>query len=228
VSPLPRNLADRWRDGRGDADADSETLYWHVLLGHDPQLRSSVRSAQARIARFPGLHMTPLQWLHLTVLIVGRSDQIPDQAIDEMLRVARSLLSRVAPITVEFSHILYHPEAIMLAAHPADALGPVREAARQATQAVSGHEGALSRSSRLWIPHVTLCYSTSDQPAEPIIAALGKNLPSCHVSVDTLSLVIQRGPEWLWDWVPAGAALLGSLLLARCTKAHSCRSGLPS
>jgi len=198
----------RWRDGRGGADPGYGLLWWHVLLGSDPQLRGAARVAQSRISAFPGLHMTPLRWLHLTVLIAGPADQIAEPARTEMLATARSSLSGTGPITIELSRIFYHPEAIVLAAHPAEALNPIREAARQATQKVTGHSGSDDRSSPEWTPHVTLCYSTSDQQAQPIIAALGKELPSCQVAIDNLSLVVQYGAEWLWNWSPVGAVSL--------------------
>jgi hypothetical protein len=59
-----------------------------------------------------------------------------------------------------------------------------------------------------WMPHVTLCYSTRVQPAQPIIATSGKTLPSCRVAIDTLTLVVQQGAEWLWNWSPVGAVSL--------------------
>lgn len=205
MSPLPATLADRWRDGRGAAGPAPGTLYWHVLLGGDPHLRVAAQAAQSRIARFPGLHMTPLEWIHLTVLAAGPADQLPGHARQRMLSIARESLSGTGPINVEFSRVFYHPEAIGLLAHPAQALAPVREAAQRATRAVTGRDGCYDRSSPLWIPHVTLCYSTSEQPAAPVIEALGKDIPGCRVPVDTLSLVVQRGAEWLWQWTPVGA-----------------------
>jgi 2'-5' RNA ligase len=212
MSPFPKQLMNRWQNGRGAADPGNGKVYWHLLLGDDPQLRMAAQAAQDRLKNFAGLHMTPLQWLHLTVLIAGPADQISDRARNEMLTIARSSLSDIAPITVEFSRILYHPEAIMLAANPAQALNPIREAAQQATRAVIGRNGAADRSSSLWTPHVTLCYSTSVQPADPIIAALGRKLPSFQVSIRRLSLVVQQGAEWLWNWSSVGAiSLPGSL-----------------
>jgi hypothetical protein len=53
------------------------------------------------------------------------------------------------------------------------------DAAQPATQAVTGHSGSDDRSSPQWIPHVTLSYSTAIQPAQPVIAALGKG---CRVA----------------------------------------------
>jgi hypothetical protein len=133
-----------------------------------------------------------------------------------MLAIAESHLTGTGSIPVELNRILYHPEAIVLAADPAETLRPIHEAARKATQAVTGHSGATERSSPRWTPHVTLCYSTSTQPAGPIIAALGKQLPECRVLIDTLSLVIQLGAEWLWNWSPVGTISLPRSLQTRC------------
>jgi 2'-5' RNA ligase len=208
MTPLPEQFTGRWGDGHGSADPECGLLWWLVLLGSDAQLRSAARAAQSRISHFPGLHMTPLRWLHLTVMIAGPADQISEHARNEMLAIARSCLSGTGPITIELSRIFYHPEAIVLTAHPAEALSPLREAAQRATQAVTGHSGTDDRSSPHWTPHVTLSYSTSDQPAQPIIAALGKELPKCQVSIDNLSLVVQQEAEWLWNWSPVGAVSL--------------------
>jgi 2'-5' RNA ligase len=50
-----------------------------------------------------------------------------------------------------------------------------------------------------WTPHVTLAYSNSVQPAEPVIKALGRDLPPCEVAIGSISLVAQA-PEQLWTW----------------------------
>jgi len=57
---------------------------------------------------------------------------------------------------------------------------------------------------------MTLCYSTSRQPAEPIISALGHELPGCEVQIRAVSLVIQRGPERQWDWYPVATTRFGT------------------
>lgn len=208
MSPLPEQLIDRWRDGYGDTDPETGTLYWHILLGDNPHLQRAARVARDRISGFAGLHTTPLQWLHLTVLIAGPAGQFSNAAVHEMLETARKFVSDTGPITVEFSHIFYHPEAIGLIAQPAEALAPLREAAQRATHAVTGRSGLAERSSPIWTPHVTLCYSTRTQPAQPIIAALGDRLPRSQVTIDGLTLVNQRGAEWLWNWSPVGTVSL--------------------
>jgi hypothetical protein len=122
-----------------------------------------------------------------------------------MIEEVSESLSRVDPITVTFGRILYHSEGIMLGIEPVDALMPVLHAVRTATQNATGYEGCINGNG-LWIPHVTICYSTSRQPAKPIINALGRELPSRRVRIGAVSLVIQRGPERLWDWHLRGTA----------------------
>jgi 2'-5' RNA ligase len=209
MSPLPRELVDRWQN-RSENSAGEGTVYWHILLSEDAGLRSMVEEAHDRLSKFSGLHLTPLRWLHITTLIVGSTDHIDEGDMSKMLAEAKSLLSERAPIRVTFRRIFYHPEAIVLGIHPPEALAPIQEAALTATRTVTGHDNRFSGCAQPWAPHVTLCYSTNRQPAEPIISVLGKELASREISISSLSLVIQRGPERLWDWHPVGTIYLGS------------------
>lgn len=207
MSPLPQELVDRWQH-RTENGPGEGTLYWHILLGDSVELRSIAENARMRLAKFSDLHQTPLRWLHITTLIAGSTAEITDGDMSGMLAKASGLLLDTAPITVTFNRVLYHPEAIVLGVHPQEALTPIRQAALAATHAVTGRDNVLPDSIEEWKPHVTLCYSTGQQPAEPIIAALGKELPPCEVCVQSLSLVVQRGPERLWDWHHIGSARL--------------------
>ena len=105
----------------------------------------------------------------------------------------------IPPITVTVGKFLFHSEAVMLAAQPAEALLPVPDAVREATQEVTGSPGRAG-SKLPWNPHITIAYSTARQPAVPIIAALGRSLPERKVQIRSVSLVNQRGPECSWDW----------------------------
>jgi hypothetical protein len=50
--------------------------------------------------------------------------------------------------------------------------------------------------------------STADQPAGPVIAALGKSVPTRRIAIDALQLVAQWGPERSWDWETVGTVEL--------------------
>jgi 2'-5' RNA ligase len=200
MSPMPAEFTDRWR-ARAEPAPGEGLVYWHMLVGHYPEAAAAAKEAQERLATFQGFHLTPLKWLHMTTLIAGPGSQISAKQMQQLAESASRRLADTEPITVALGKVLYHPQAIMLAATPADALAPIREAALAATREVTGTDGEAE--DRPWTPHVTVCYSTSDQPAAPIIAALGRNLPERQFQVSSLSLVIQQGPERLWDWHPA-------------------------
>jgi 2'-5' RNA ligase len=173
---------------------------WHLLLGDQEPVQAMAREAQQRLAGFTGLHRTPLRWLHATVLLAGRAGDLTQADMDQMLTKARLKLNGTMPTTVTLSRVIYHPEGILLPMSPASALAPIFEAAQAATLEVTGNPGVTSTPGPSWVPHVTLCYSTSQQPAAPIIAALGKSLPAREITIDKLTLVIQRGPAMSWDW----------------------------
>lgn len=192
---LPVRMADRWlsrrEDGRGQG-----TVYWHMLMRDQPDVISLAREGQRRLAPFAaGLHMTPLEWLHMTTLVAGPAGALTPDDLDQMAITAQQLLAGVAPIAVTVGRILYHPEAIMLAASPAEALMPIRNAAIEATRQVTAIDPGSA-----WTPHATICYSTADQAAQPLIGALGMMLPEREIRVCALNLVVQHGPERDWNW----------------------------
>jgi hypothetical protein len=153
--------------------------------------------------------MTPLRWLHATVLLVGRAADLTQADLDQMVTKARLKLNGTASTSVTLGRVIYHPEGIVLPMSPASALTPIFQAAQAATLEVTGTPGVTSTAGPSWHPHVTLCYSTTRKPAAPIIAALGQTLPTREVTIDKLSLVIQHGPALSWDWRPVGTVHLG-------------------
>ena len=209
VMPVPDETRDRW-DSRAEPDSGKGAIYWHILFGDDPAVRATANEAQARLASFRDLHMTPGRWLHATALVAGTTDDISAGYLDLMLAEAQRRLSGIQPISVTISKVLYHPEAIMLGFTPEGALDPVHDGVRQATLAVTGRTGSVTGPSRRWAPHMTISYSTGKQPMAPIAAALGDEVPRCDITVRAVSLVIQWGPERMWNWQPVGTANLGT------------------
>jgi 2'-5' RNA ligase len=203
-------MIDRW-EHRSEPAPGQGLVYWHMLLGGHPEVVELARTTQERLSAFSGLHMTPLKWLHMTALIAGAADEIPEADIQRMAETATELLADTQPIPVTFGKILYHPEAIMIAATPPEALIPVAEAAKTATRAVTGAPGRPGNKLP-WTPHATISYSTARQDAAPIIETLGRELPEATIQVAAINLVIQQGPERLWDWHPVATVRLGSRL----------------
>ena len=171
-----------------------------MLMGDQSKVTSLAEQAQQRLAPFAAdLHMTPQRWLHMTTLAAGPITSFSSQQLQHMTRTAASLLAAMPPVTMTLGRVLCHREAIMLGVAPAGALQPIRGAAWQATRLVTGVQETGTAPPR-WTPHITICYSTCDRPAQPLIDALGLHLPSCAIQVSALSLVIQHGPERTWNW----------------------------
>jgi 2'-5' RNA ligase len=209
MSPLPARMRDRW-SRRTEPPLGRGTIYWHVLMHAYPEARAAAMDAQETLAGFAGLHMTPLRWLHMTTLAVGSTDEITRNQMSTMVSVAQQLLRDVTPIRVTVGRVLYHPEAIMLRVEPVEVLRPILDTAQSATREVVGHVGVINELFPSWTPHMTVSYSTAEQPVEPIFSALGKSIRAREVLIDSLTLVIQWGPERHWDWEPVGTAHLCS------------------
>jgi hypothetical protein len=94
--------------------------------------------------------------------------------------------------------VFYHPEAVVVLARPAETLAPLLHAAQHATRIARLRGGVLVHEP--WTPHLTIACSSAVQPAAPVIAALGWELPACRVTIRKVSLVNQDGPEYSWNW----------------------------
>ena len=203
---LPDQMTNRWARRR-DPEPGEQTLYWHVLMRDYPDVCDLAQQARHQLAAFGGLHMTPPERLHMTTLVAGPADQFSDAQRQQMIQTAADQLADIAPIPVSLGKIIYHPEAILFTVTPGAALEPLRSAAIAATRA-TGRDAADQ--DEQWRPHITVCYSTSDQAARPIIDALGMVLPERTFTVRKLSLVIQTGSELTWDWTVVGTADLAA------------------
>ena len=126
--------------------------------------------------------MTPLRWLHVTTLLAGPAADFSPDKLRQMTQTAADLLADTPAAAVTLGQVLYHPEAIMLGVTPAETLTAIYDAARSATHQVTGAHAPDGQPAR-WRPHITICYSTSSQPAKPIIDALGTRLPGCDIDI---------------------------------------------
>jgi 2'-5' RNA ligase len=210
---LPDRMTDRWARRR-DPEPGEQTLYWHVLMRDYPEVGELADQARHQLAAFGGLHMTPPDCLHMTTLVAGPAKRFSQAQREQMIQAASDQLADVPPITASISKIVYHPEAILFAVTPGASLAPLRSVAEAATQATG--QDAVGQNEE-WRPHVTLCYSTSDQAARPIIDSLGMSFPERTFAVRRLSLVIQTGSELAWNWTIVGSADLAGPAYAEAT-----------
>jgi hypothetical protein len=113
MSPFPERMRDRWQN-RADTGPGRGIIYWHILLHDQPDAVALAEEAQERLSSFSGLHLTPLERLHITTLLVGSTGSVSAQQTTRILDETKRALASVQPISVTLGRILYHPEAIML------------------------------------------------------------------------------------------------------------------
>jgi 2'-5' RNA ligase len=199
-------MRDRWAN-RPEPPEGQGTVYWHALLGHYPQARAAADIAQMALATFNGFHLTPRNWLHMTVLVGGSTEQVSRAQLHSLLDAGRAALADTPAPAVTLERILYHPEAIMLAVEPVADLHGIRRRIDKATSSVIGTTVDDEATAR-WVPHMTVGYSTADQAAGPIIGTLGNSMPAHRFRVEAIMLVVQWGPERCWDWEQFGVVQL--------------------
>ena len=140
-------MRDRWQN-RADTKPGHGTTYWHILLSNQPKAVALAGEVRKRLSRFSGLHMTPLERLHITTLLVGSTDSIATPQITQILDAARHTLADVQPVNVSLGKVLYHPEAIMLGINPQRALDPILTAVQSGMRKATGLEGAINEIGR--------------------------------------------------------------------------------
>jgi 2'-5' RNA ligase len=198
-------MRNRW-ESRSEPGAGQAQLYWHVLMRDQPQVCALAAVARRRLAGFAGLHAVPERWLHLSVLRVGLAADLPRAALEDMVARARAGLQAAGPVTAGLGPVRYDADAIALAVGPDGVLDPVRAVLADAARLAGAGPGEPAAAP--WAPHVTVAYSTQDQPDGPVVAALGRELPAGQITVDSVSLVAQHGPERDWDWQPLASVPL--------------------
>lgn len=208
MSPYPAQMEDHWTLEPG-VDPARAQLMWLMTVGDSPQVAELARAGQEKLTGLTGLDLVPREWLHITTLIAGFSDEILPDQVTAMADHARQVLAKTPPIDVTLGRILYHPRAVMLAAQPGEALEPVLDAVREATRKATGNDGHLHFEP--WTPHITLAYSNTSHPALPVIDALGRELPRQQATIGSVSLVAQA-PEQQWTWHLVTNVQLGSQL----------------
>jgi hypothetical protein len=135
-------MVSRW-ERRTDLNHGHGQLYWHILLGSQPQVRALASMVQEKLASFTGLHFTPLKWLHITAFTPGPTIRLTPDGIEDLVTGTCRLTSHVSPITIRLGKILYHPEAIALDMQPLGVLDPAQKAVRQATESIAGRDENL-------------------------------------------------------------------------------------
>ncbi len=181
---------------------------WHVTFRDQPAVRDLAARGRDLLRDVPGLDLVPDPWLHLTTQDVGFSDEVSAADLAAIIAAARSRLAAVPPASVTIGPARLLDEGIGCDAHPAAALGPVRDALRAAIGDVWGLARVPGEAD--WWPHVSLAYASADGPSAPAQAALAEFGATAAITVSEIQLILLGRDEHVYRWETRAAVRLGA------------------
>ncbi|MFJ6769961.1 2'-5' RNA ligase family protein [Kitasatospora sp. NPDC091257] len=187
-------LVNHW--DRPGWDSRTRRLYWMLTFDGHHQLADRAAQCQ-RALQHMGLDLTPPEGLHLTILRIGDTADVPARVVDALTRRVHAL----------------RPGRLALSAHPlSGSRGAVRFSITPWTGLVHLHQQLTSSGRALglpggtstgrWRPHLGIGYNPVDRPARPLIEAVEplRALAPVPLDVETLDLVELRrhGRQYRW------------------------------
>jgi 2'-5' RNA ligase len=179
---------------------------WHLTFDSRDMLHQLVDHYQSVLSGFSGLDLIPHRWLHVTMQGVGHVGQVDDDQLASVITAVRSRLAALDPVVIRFDRPVVRPEAIALPALPASEVDRLRTAIRTALGDVLGTAN-VPESASSYQPHLSLAYSSGEQPTAAIVAALEAE-PGRPVEfeVTEAALIIQHRDNRMYEWTTKARA----------------------
>jgi hypothetical protein len=181
---------------------------WHVTFADQPHVLEFAASYASVVERLPMLDHIPLHWLHLTMQGVAFTDEVDQSDVDEIVTATHARCAGLDPFSVTLGPAEVAAEALKLPARPVELLIRVRSTVRQAIADVWGSE-RVPRAADGWIPPVSLAYSNTDGPAEPIFQARNPSEADHRVRVSAVPLIDVNRDQKMYQWTEVARVPLG-------------------
>ncbi|MER6756598.1 2'-5' RNA ligase family protein [Micromonospora echinofusca] len=184
-----------WRPGWR---ADRQFYTWHLTFEQQPELHHLVTGLQHKLA-LPGLDLVPLDGLHLTMQGLGFTDEVTDADVSAIVAEARKRCTGIPPLEFSLGPVDPDAEGIGLLVRPWDRVEHLRATIRDAIGAVWPTVPEPAQGFR---PHVTLAYSGSPAPTEPIRDTLAqlRDRPAARVKIREVPLIALRREGRTYRW----------------------------
>jgi 2'-5' RNA ligase len=181
---------------------------WHLTFdGQDDvhRLAAEYRSALAPL----GDALTPIpdRWLHLTMQGIGFVGETKEQDLNAIVDAARIRLAAIPAFDVHIGPEVLDPEAVLLHVHPD---GPVRTVRNTIREAIGDVLDEVPENAEGFTPHVSVAYSATDGPAEPIAQILASlALTPAQARITTAELIVIHRDNKMYEWEPFATVPLG-------------------
>ncbi|MFG1779038.1 2'-5' RNA ligase family protein [Micromonospora sp. NPDC049051] len=192
-----------WRPGWR---ADRRFYTWHLTFEHQPELHRLVTGLQRQLV-LPGLDLVPLDGLHLTMQGLGFTDEVSAPDLNAIVAEVRRRCAGLAPLELSLGPADPDAEGIGLLVQPWDRVEHLRATIRDAIGTVWP---AVPEPAGGFRPHVTIAYSGSRAPTDPIRARLAelRNQPPARVTVSEVTLIALRRENRTYRWTTAATVSL--------------------
>jgi len=186
-----------WRPGW---QAGTRFYAWHITFDNQAELHELAESYQNELSKVPGLDIIPQRWLHLTMQGIGFVEDVPLPKIAEIAHAARTLLSEIEPVHVQFQRPVIRPEAIALVPMPFEPIQQLRTIVREAIGAVMSSHAIPDRADGFQ-PHISLAYVSSEQPASEVLRAIERvEAKAAKVAIPAVSLIEMHRDRRMYEW----------------------------
>jgi 2'-5' RNA ligase len=164
---------------------------------------------QRVLATLPGLDMVPLQWLHLTMQNVGFTDEVSESEAAAVLDEARRRCASLQAFELVMDEAEVRSEGVALRPHPADPVCQVRDAVRAAIGSIRDEVPEAPEHAHGFEPHVSLAYSNSEAPSEPVSDAIDRvSAGVAKLKVRAAKLIVLDRDERVYRWTTFGDVTL--------------------
>ena len=192
-----------WRVGR--------SFYtWHLTFADAPEVHRLTSAYRAQLAGLPGLDPIPDRWLHLTMQGIGFTDEVSEADVTRIAHAAQERLRQLAPFDITLGPAITDPEVVRLRAAPRESVAEVRMVIRDAIADVWGDD-QVPEDADSFTPHVSVAYSNSAGPAQPILDAVAAGQPApAVVTIEAAQLIVLNRDNHQYEWTEYASASLGS------------------
>lgn len=192
-----------WRVGR--------SFYtWHVTFDDQPAAHRLATDSAPILEGLSTLDPVPVRWLHLTVQGIGFTDTVDRADVEAIVHAVQQRCAEIAPFTITLGPARVDPEALMLPLQPAEPVIALRSAIRAAIADVWGPDGVPENADG-FRPHVSLAYSNTAGPAEPIIERLAaRPVTSAEITVCRAALIDLNRDHRVYQWTDIATADLSA------------------
>ncbi|WP_234017531.1 MULTISPECIES: 2'-5' RNA ligase family protein [unclassified Streptomyces] len=184
-----------WRPGW---QMGSRFLTFHFTFQQAPDVHRLASLYRHALADVDGLNLVPDTWLHLTTQGLGFSDDVPDGDVQAILSAAADRLSHIPAFDVTLDRPEITPEAIRWEATPSGPPTAVRSALRDAIGSIWD---AVPEPDDGFTPHVSIAYSNSTGPDDPVRAALDAvETHPATARLDQVELIVLNRDQQMYEW----------------------------